>query len=252
MEDWRRFVPLDLPGTAGIRLPEADVATQRWLAANLRANGRTFFGDPGLDSLYVWTGMEPPVPFYSHMWRVQTPIERQRPVAAAISGREDLCVVRNREIVETWLQGRRPEASPIADAIEEGFEVAGATRGYEILVRKGRPADLVLGARRVPVPPAIARNPEDRFALALAFPVSPGVRVARIEVVEPDPGRILFEGLPVVDADGRDVSFPVALDARRTLVLICPREIARHPPDTILVRALDERGAVAARLPLVR
>lgn len=252
MADYRKYVPLDLPGAETIRLPEAFVATQHWLAANLRANGATFFGAPGLDSLYVWTGMEPPVPFYSHMWMVQTPIDRQRPVAAAISGRTDLCVVRNDEIVDTWLQGRPLAESPILDAIESGYEVAGSTRGYEILVPRGRRADLVLSARRVPVPTAIAHVPEERFALALAFPAMPGVRVARIEVCEPESDRILFEGLPVVDAEGRDVQMPFAPEARPTVILVCPHAIAEHPPDTILVRARDESGAVAARLPLVR
>ncbi len=252
MDDWGKFVPLGLPGTGPIRLPEADVATQRWLAANLRANGSTFLGDPGLDSLYIWTGMEPPVPFYSHMWMVQTPIERQVPVAAAISGRKDVCVVRNREILETWLQGRKLAPSPILDAIESGFEVAGKTRGYELLVPRGTTPDLVLSARRVPIPVAIAKSAEDRFALALSLPAMPGVRIARIEVFEPEKEQVLFEGLPVVDADGRDASPPFALDERRNVLLICPHEIAEHPPDTILVRALDSSGAVVARLPLVR
>ena len=130
--------------------------------------------------------------------------------------------------------------------IENGYEVAGETRGYEILVPRGRRADLVLSARRVPVPAAIARVPEERFALALAFPAMPGVRVARIEVCAPQSDRILFEGLPVVDAEGREVQLPFALEARLDVILVCPHAIAEHPPDTILIRARDEGGAVAA------
>jgi hypothetical protein len=252
MELWGTFVPLDLPGTGAIRLPEADVATQRWLAANLRANGTTFFGEPGLDSLYIWTGMEPPVPFYSHMWMVQTPIERQRPVAAAIAERKDLCIVRNRSVVETWLQGRPLAPSPILDAIESGYEVAGKTRGYELLVPRDRTADLVLSARRTAIPAAIARVPDDRFALALSFPATPGTRIARIEVFEPETESVLFEGLPVVAIDGKELPLPFDLEERRNVLLICPHGIAEHKPDTILVRALDESGVVAARLPLVR
>ena len=252
MEFWGKFVPLGLPGAASIRLPEADVATQRWLAANIRANGTTFFGEPGLDSLYIWTGTEPPVPFYSHMWMVQTPIERQRPVAAAIAGRKDVCVVRNRGIVETWLQGRPLADSPILEAIESGYEVAGRTRGYELLLPRGRTPDLVLSARRVAIPAPIATVPEERFALALSFPAMPGAKVARIEVFEPEEESVLFEGLPVVEPDGREAGLPFALDERRTVLLVCPHEIAEHKPDTILVRAFDESGAVVARLPLVR
>ena len=121
-----------------------------------------------------------------------------------------MCVVRNRGIVETWLQGRPLADSPILEAIESGYEVAGRTRGYELLLPRGRTPDLVLSARRVAIPAPIATVPEERFALALSFPAMPGAKVARIEVFEPEEESVLFEGLPVVEPDGREAGLPFA------------------------------------------
>jgi hypothetical protein len=255
-----RYVPLGLPGARSIRLPESFVAIQRWLAANLRANGATFFGMPGLHSLYLWTGEEPPVPFYSHVWMVHALPGQPAEIAAVIDSRPDLCVVRDRSLVDLWLRGRPMPDSPIVDAIERGFETAGRTGGYELLVRKGRKTDLVLSARRAAIPAQIARSHEDRLALSLSFPAMPGTRIARVAVCDPDQDRILFDtasgraesALATASASGSALALPFALEERTDVLLLCPPGIAKHDPDRILVRAYDAAGSVAARLPLVR
>lgn len=240
----RRFVPLALPGAESIRLPELEVATRQWLAANLRRNGSTFVGEPGLHSLYIWTGEEPPVPFYPHAWTATLPPDRQGPLADAVATREDLCVVRNRELVEMWRHGRTVTESPVDRAIERDYRAAGRTGGYELLLRKDREPDLVLCARR-------AEDPSGALALRLSFPPMPGVRIARVAICDGTRDRVLYDtasGLRIAEPE----RLPAELDARRDLILLCPVELAQHDVDDLLVRAYDDRGAVAARLRFVR
>ena len=61
--------------------------TKRWLAANLRRNGATFFGAPGVHSFYLWAEEEPPVPSYWHMWMLLYDDRRQEHRAARASAR---------------------------------------------------------------------------------------------------------------------------------------------------------------------
>ena len=41
---------------------EFEVATYRWLTTNLRFHADTFLCTTGFNSLYFWTGQEPPAP----------------------------------------------------------------------------------------------------------------------------------------------------------------------------------------------
>jgi hypothetical protein len=250
LEIYRRSVPLGLPGTAGIRLPESDVAEQRWLAANLRANGTSFFGVPGVHSQYIWTGEEAPVPFYPHVWMLGVRADEETRLAEAIASRADLCVVRNERLADTWLQGRPMPESPIVDAIDDRFEVAARCRDYELLLPRGRKAELPLSAR--PVADASGR----RAACRLSLPAIPGVRVKSFEICDPDADQILFDTstnaaeskLEVADLHGRLLAGPIATDDPTEILVLGPKRLANIDPDRALVRVRDESRAVVARL----
>ena len=247
----RKAIPLALPGAESIRLPEREVAVRHWLAANLRRNGSTFLGMPGLHSLYLWTEQEPPVPFYAHTWMITTPIERQETLSRAVAGRPDMCVVRNPELIRMWSHGEPPPPSPLVSAIERDFRVVARTGGYELLMRDDRAPNLVLSARRAESPPGTS----DRFALRLSFPEIPGSRIARIAICDAARDRILFDtdsALTLTDPSGRQRSLPIDLDAGVDVLLNCPVEIGKQDLDDLLVRAYHSDGGVIARLPLVR
>jgi hypothetical protein len=69
---WRRLyqslTPLDLPGSARIHLPAADVEVYRTLSDYLRNACDTFITYPGYNSFYFWAGKPPPTQLNSTGW----------------------------------------------------------------------------------------------------------------------------------------------------------------------------------------
>ena len=253
-------VPLGLPGTESIRIPEREVAVANWLSANLKANGSTFVGMPGIHSQYIWTGEDPPVPFYSHMWMVQTPPDRQRELANAIATRTDLCVVRNDLVMQDWLHGRELGASPVLEAIQRDYRVVAATGDYQFMLRRGREPNLQLSACAAAVPPAALRDDRTQYAFRLSLPAEPGTRATRLAIHDPVPGRDMLgtdpsspeRELRLVDLDGRELQLPIPMDRSEELLVLAPSSLQGAPFERLFVRVYDEHGEVVARLPFVR
>lgn len=69
----------------------------------------------------------------------------------------------------------------------------------------------------------------------------------------PGPRRLILadeRGGELAAAGGRPPA--IVLDRRRELLALVPPDIRRRRIDRVLVRCYDERGAVAARLPILR
>ena len=60
---YESLTPINLPGTHRLRLAEWRVNTYRELTDYLKLNCDTFFTAPGFNSLFFWTGKEPPTYF---------------------------------------------------------------------------------------------------------------------------------------------------------------------------------------------
>lgn len=258
-------IPLELPGAESLRLTEGEVTGFRWLVANLKTHGSTFFGVPGLHSLYGWAEQEPPVPFYANAWMLSTPLARQQELARIMASTPDLCVVRHPKLCEVWLGGRGFTGSPIARQVERDFEIAGTWGGYQLLLPNSKPADLILSAVQVPLPEETPASDRDRIALRLAIPALPerrGARLRRLELVQAGSGEALCDSRAAfrtqrmipVDERGRELpdALPVDLASRRDLLVLCPPSPRMFGSGWRLIRCYDERNEVVARLALVR
>ena len=250
-EDFRhREVELGLPGTRGIRLPERQVANYVWLAENLRRNGDTFVGMPGRHSFYLWAEQEPPVPFYSAWWPVALDDGRQRALGEALFAHRAPCVVRAPGVVSSWMESGVLRESILARWIDERFEMVGRVSmpGLELMVPKGKTPDLVLTAFLGPA------------RLRLALPEGRGASLARVAVVHAASGDVLCDSgsedpgkrVTLVDEVGKDLAAPILLDRRRDVVALVPPSIDDLRLLQSIVRCYDERGEIAARLPVMR
>ena len=128
-------VVMGLPGATRVRLPAAQVAVYRDVTELLRRDCSTFVGLPGMNSFYAFTGQEPPTYLNATAWMYLFDEPTQRQIIGQLRPIEDLCVLRNPELVQFWSQGRPLPQGPLLGYIDGQFEPVGRVAGYEILAR---------------------------------------------------------------------------------------------------------------------
>jgi hypothetical protein len=132
-----RLPSLDLAGASRLRLPEETVAMERWTVEQLRERADTFLCLPsGHNSLYLWSGIEPPTGFNTTVWQDLLSDQRQREIIDAVSARQRVCVV-----VEHNEPASLRTHGPLLDFVRENFEPVAVWGSREIWQR--RPAALV-------------------------------------------------------------------------------------------------------------
>ncbi len=144
---YRSRVPLGLPGSSLIRLLPDEVKRRGDLVARLRTVSDTFVTLPGLNSYYLWTGLEPPTGFNVTNWMYMLTEPQQALIGARLSEARRPCVLINRKMVEFWMKGR--DASPLETYIQNNFSHHESIHDHEIWLRKPL----------LPAPSASSANP---------------------------------------------------------------------------------------------
>jgi hypothetical protein len=260
-KQFRAAVPLDLPGTPGLRLPERRVSEMQWVAKNLEQNGRVFLGAPGLHSFYFWTSLTPPVPFYTNAWLLFFDAPKQEELVNALLAADRPCIVRNRAAIEFWTGASRLADGPARRAIDREFRSAGAVGEYELLLPNAATPDLVLSILSEPAPSALRERLGIDRALRLSFPAMPGIRVTRVVARDTRRNLDLIDSsdpesarrAALVDARGEMLLRPgsgdfIDLSARSPIYWIESADGPDLAPELTLVRAYDASGLIVARL----
>jgi hypothetical protein len=127
-------VPLGLPGAEAIRVPAGQARLYRLLARQLAARCTTFVTMPGLNSLYLFTGIEPPTRRNATLWSALLGDREQADIAARLARwPTPVCAV------------RRPSPdfdrfeTPLTRYIREGFVTVFTVGEYAVMVQR-RPA----------------------------------------------------------------------------------------------------------------
>jgi hypothetical protein len=147
---YKESTSLGLPGSERIRLPEYRVAEYTWLTENIQALKGTFITIPGYNSLYFWTGQDPPTGFNATTWMTLLNTREQEAVVRSLSAHDTPCVVYDVVGTEFWLRGQDVSESPIFKHIQEEFEVVDRLGVYLIMTRKGSQIGHSQGAPTVP------------------------------------------------------------------------------------------------------
>lgn len=134
MKEYRAAIPLRLPGAQILRSAERDVTVYRFLVANLTESTRSFMSLPGLNSLYLWSRIEPPTGMNSTAWMVQWNDDIQQNVRQVFEREHKRGAVWNDYITRFWLSGPFPEGPLVAAlrAVPTVFEV----RKYELKLKE--------------------------------------------------------------------------------------------------------------------
>jgi hypothetical protein len=143
------LTPLDLPGTAGMRLPAGQVALLRWAAAELARRADTFVGFPqARNSLYLWTGLEPPTALNATYWPLMLDRAQQQRVVAALERHPRAAVL--------WENSGDPGGStfagpgyPLVDYLRRKFVAVSRAGPLEVRVRRA-PAEGPANPPRAP------------------------------------------------------------------------------------------------------
>ncbi|MGH7691381.1 MAG: hypothetical protein ACREOA_01550 [Candidatus Dormibacteria bacterium] len=128
--------PLRLAGSDGIRLPTAQVAQFRTIVTELHAHCSTFFSEPGFNSLYFFSGDEPPTLLNSSSWIVGLTWHQQAEIVRKLRSVTALCIVKSQAEINYWLRGRPLPQRPLVRYIENDFRRLVTIAKYQVLVRK--------------------------------------------------------------------------------------------------------------------
>ena len=136
---YRAETPLSLPGASLLHLPPEEVHTYRRLVALLHAQRcTTFTGYPDIDSLYLWSGIEPPPPSAPGAWVVVLEDNEQQQVVAAMRSSPRPCAIRSEERAYNWLLGAPRPDTPLADYIFGSFRPIASFGGFEFMTPSSR------------------------------------------------------------------------------------------------------------------
>jgi hypothetical protein len=137
--------PLELPGSADVRLSEEEVNAWQGITAVIDHECRaSFLTEPGLMTFYIWTEMNPPTGMNATAWPTLFDKAQQQRVIDETSSIEGLCVLRNQQIAEFWSAGPVPPG-PLVAYLRQGFQPIATFGTYELLRREGKEPDTASG-----------------------------------------------------------------------------------------------------------
>ena len=145
-KDWAEGQALPFYGASRIRLPAAVTSTYAGVVDQLRRRCDSFVTLPGMNSFYLWTGMDPPSTLNATSWMYLLDGAQQQRVVNAARGEKRLCALRNDRVLDFWVnQGPPPKrltdpnplpGRPLYRFITEEFRTVTTIGDYQIMVRK--------------------------------------------------------------------------------------------------------------------
>jgi hypothetical protein len=132
-EDFSSGVRTSLPGAERVRFQPPDADRYTRLAEEIRRNCDTLITLPGMNSLHLWSGVEPPTGLNATAWMYLFDDAEQRRIVAALERARRPCLVRNEPLIEFWSRGRELPSRPLVEYLQERFEPTRKIGSYELL-----------------------------------------------------------------------------------------------------------------------
>lgn len=128
--------PLGLPGAAWLRVKPATATALRRLRIEIASQHCSMLmAEPGLFSLNLFTGVQPPYSLRSGAWVILMNDAEQAAAVREMEAQPRACVIYNPRIVKVWTRGREPAARPLVRFIRDNFRTEFEIRGYQFMVR---------------------------------------------------------------------------------------------------------------------
>jgi hypothetical protein len=130
---------LRLPGAEMLHIPQPSNEEYVALVDLLHEHRCTaFIGFPNLDSLYLWSGIEPPKPNPPGAWPIVLPLDQQQRVVDEMRASPRPCAMRNDALADgAWLHGTPPdESDPLIGYIFNEFRTVDTVGEFQFMVAK--------------------------------------------------------------------------------------------------------------------
>ena len=137
----------DVPGAAGLRLPEAQRTANRILSLNATVHADVLFSCPGMFSFNLWADCPTPTQRNTTVWFTLLDHQEQRDIIASLEKSPRACVIVDERLLALTQSIGTPVTGPLHDFIRTEFAPAFRVESFAFLARKGRtlaPLNLVL------------------------------------------------------------------------------------------------------------
>jgi hypothetical protein len=130
---------IDLPGAKHVRMAPASGILYQSLVHEVSRRCNTLITMPGLNSLYLFTGIEPPTKMNTTAWFTLLNRQQQDAIVRELAQASGtVCAVRNENEIAHWarITGRDDlKQTPLARYIEREFVPVVQIGDYEVMVR---------------------------------------------------------------------------------------------------------------------
>jgi len=128
---------LPFPGAESMRLPAPEAESYEQIVALLQQHRCTeFIGYANVDSLYLWSGIDPPQPSPPSAWMLALDEDEQNRILRQMRSAKRPCAVRNESVAGAWLGSRPRPETPLVRYIVEDLEPVAQTGPFELLLPK--------------------------------------------------------------------------------------------------------------------
>lgn len=132
---YRNQQRLPFSGSSQLRLPVADVEVYARLVDLLHHYRCTdFIGYPNVNSLYLWSGIDPPPPNAPGAWINALDSEHQQRVVDELRSSPRPCAIRNDARAELWLHGSPPPNRPLVRYVLEDFRPVASAADFQFML----------------------------------------------------------------------------------------------------------------------
>jgi hypothetical protein len=129
---------LPFPGATSLRLPAPEADTAARVVELLHQHRCTdFIGYPNMDSLYLWSQIDPPRPSAPSAWMLALDDGEQRRIVRQMRASPRPCAFRNEPVAEGWLGNRPRPETPLVRYIFNNFDVVEVAGSFEFMLPKG-------------------------------------------------------------------------------------------------------------------
>jgi hypothetical protein len=123
------------PGAGQLRLPPGDAENYKLLVDLLHRHRCTdFIGYPNVNSLYLWSGIEPPPPAAPGAWIEALDSERQQRVVDELRASPRPCAIRNDGLAAFWLGEDPVPDRPLVNYVLEDFRTVDEVGEFQFML----------------------------------------------------------------------------------------------------------------------
>jgi hypothetical protein len=128
---------LGLPGGTDLHLPEDQVQAYQAMVSDLhRYRCTDFIGYPNINSLYIWSEIEPPPPAAPGVWHLALTDKPQQRIVNELRASRKPCVIRSENRAALWLGGREVPQRPLVRYIFSDFRPVQTVGEFEFMLPK--------------------------------------------------------------------------------------------------------------------